>query len=142
MNSALPPKIRTVPSLAFFARVGLGVAVVGGLAVIFFFNPGTHTFYPTCQFHQLTGLNCPGCGATRALYELLHRHYWKALHDNALFICSGVAAVILGGRFVVQKWQNPQATFHIRPQFLWIYLAIALIFTVLRNLPAFSFLSP
>ena len=37
-----------------------------------------------CQFYNLTGLYCPGCGGTRSLTALLHGHFLLALHENPL----------------------------------------------------------
>ena len=76
----IPPKIKSdaPPSLAIFAAIVLGAAALGAMAVIFFFDPVKNNFYPVCQFHRLTGLNCPGCGATRALFALLHGHFLPA----------------------------------------------------------------
>ncbi|MGA3284708.1 MAG: DUF2752 domain-containing protein, partial [Verrucomicrobiota bacterium] len=67
-SQPVPPKIAAPPSLAFFAGVVLAATVLGSGAVLFFFNPSTHGFYPVCLFHKLTGWNCPGCGGTRAAY--------------------------------------------------------------------------
>ena len=138
----IPPKISTISSLKFFAGAVLGFAILCVLAVLFFFNPATHGFYPVCLFHALTGLYCPGCGGTRAVYQLLHGHILLALHDNALFVLALVALAVWGARFVVRKLRNQQTIFQLRPKTLWMFLVVALIFTVLRNLPAFSWLSP
>ncbi|MGO8764888.1 MAG: DUF2752 domain-containing protein [Limisphaerales bacterium] len=138
----VPPKIRTAPSLTFFAIAVSSFVVAGGLAFVYSFNPSTHGFYPTCLFHQLTGLNCPGCGATRSLYALLHGNLSIALRDNALFVLSLGAGGIFGARFLLEKWRNPRAQFHLPPKFIWSYLVVAVVFAVARNLPAFSFLSP
>ncbi len=102
----VPPKIRTAPSLTFFAIAVSSFVVAGGLAFVYSFNPSTHGFYPTCLFHQLTGLNCPGCGATRSLYALLHGNLSIALRDNALFVLSLGAGGIFGARFLLEKWRN------------------------------------
>lgn len=139
---AVPPRIKTGPSLPLFAGAVSAFGIAAGLAFVFVFNPSTHGFYPTCLFHQLTGLNCPGCGATRALYALLHGNFQTALRDNALFVGSIAGAAVLGARFLFQKRQNPRVDFHLSPIFVWTYLAVALVFTILRNLRAFSFLSP
>src|SRR5450432_3916920 len=115
---------------------------VGIAAVVFFFNPATHQFYPACQFHRLTGLNCPGCGMTRALYALLHGEFSVALRDNALFVVTLGVLAIRGAWF---GWNAccKRATGEFFPaKFLWPLLALALVFTMLRNLPAFAFLSP
>lgn len=141
-SQVAPPKISTPPSLGIFAAVTLVLAGVMAGTVLFFFNPSKYSFYPVCQFHQLTGLNCPGCGGTRAAYQLLHGHFQSALHDNALFVLALAALAARGLWFLKRKTLNQPVNFFLPPKALWIFLAIALIFTVLRNLPAFSFLSP
>jgi flagellar biosynthesis protein FliQ len=137
-----PPKIAVPPSLAFFAGAVLAATVLGSGAVLFFFNPSTHGFYPVCLFHKLTGLNCPGCGGTRAAYQLLHGHLLPALRDNALFILALVVLLVRGVWFAARKIRHQPATLAVPPKVLWIFLVIAIAFSVLRNLPAFSFLSP
>jgi hypothetical protein len=139
MNAA-PPKIASAN--ARFAGIVLMATVLGIAAVIFFFNPATHSFYPICQFHRLTGLNCPSCGMTRAFYALLHGKFTVALRDNALFV---LALGVLSVRGAYVGWNNfcGRARTEFFPvKFLWPLLALALVFTVLRNLPAFAFLSP
>ena len=135
-------KISGSPALGLFAGVVSGMTAIGAGAVVFFFNPNTHGFYPVCLFHALTGLNCPGCGATRAAYQLLHGHLLRALRDNALFVLSLAVLAVWSARFVFRKRQNPNATLNVPPGVLWTFLAIAIVFTILRNQPAFSFLSP
>jgi len=138
----IPPKITTPPSLTLFAVAVLGLAALGVSAVVFFFNPSAYVFYPTCQFHALTGLYCTGCGGTRAVYQLLHGHVLSALKDNALFVLALPILAVWGVRFVVQQLRNRQTALQLRPKWVWLFLAVALVFTVLRNLPAFSWLSP
>jgi nitrogen fixation/metabolism regulation signal transduction histidine kinase len=118
------------------------LTALGVGAVLFFFNPSAYVFYPTCQFHVLTGLYCPGCGGTRAVYQLLHGRVLLALKDNALFVLTLPVLAVWGARFVVQKLRNQQTAFRLRPKIVWLLLVVALVFTVLRNLPAFSWLSP
>lgn len=141
---AVPPKIKNAaqPSLAVFAGVFFGMAIAGAGAVIFFFNPGTSGFYPECQFHKVTGLNCPGCGATRALYELLHGNLPLALKDNALFILSLAGLAARGARLAARHFLRKPAGPFLPPKMLWGFLAIALVFTVVRNLPGYEWLSP
>jgi hypothetical protein len=122
--------------------VVLVAAALGSGAVLFLFDPAKHGFYPICLFHSLTGLNCPGCGATRAAYQLLHGHLLRALHDNALFVLTLVALTAQGVWLVVQKIRNRPAEFIVSPMMLWVFLVVALVFTGLRNLPGFAWLSP
>jgi len=141
-SQAIPPKIRTAPSLTWFAVAVCSMAMIGTGAVLYFFNPSSHGFYPVCEFHELTGLNCPGCGGTRAAYQLLHQHVLRALHDNALFVLSLVALAGRGAWFTARKIRNRPVPAFLPPKVLWAFLVIAIVFTVLRNLPVFSFLSP
>jgi uncharacterized membrane protein len=141
-SQAVPPKIAATPSLGIFAVTVLGAATLCAMAVIFFFDPAKNNFYPVCLFHKLTGLNCPGCGATRALFALLHGHCLRALHDNALFIFSLAALIVWSALLGWQKLRHQPAHFNFPPKFLWAFLAVAIGFAVLRNLPAFAFLSP
>ena len=65
------------------ALVPLGLAV---LVVLYYFPPTEYHFYPGCTFYKTTGLYCPGCGATRSLYSLLHADLAQAFAYNPLFI--------------------------------------------------------
>jgi hypothetical protein len=93
-------------------------------------------------FHSLTGLNCPGCGATRAAYQLLHGHLLRALQDNALFVLMLAGLTAQSVWWVMQKIRNQPVAFIVSPMILWALLVTVLVFTGLRNLPAFSWLSP
>ena len=139
MTSA-PPKLSRATQ--WFALAVLTMAGTGGLAVLYFFNPGTYHFYPVCMFHRLTGLNCPGCGMTRALYALLHGDILTALRDNALLVLGLVAAALRGLWLAAARQRGVAVGPWVPTIFIWPLLAIAVFFTILRNLPAFAFLSP
>ena len=141
-SQSAPPKIAASQSLAFFTVVVLAVAVLGSGAVLFFFDPAKHGFYPICLFHSLTGWNCPGCGGTRAAYQLLHGHLLRALQDNALLVLTLAGLAVGSVRWAVQKmWKQP-GTLKVPAKTWWAFLIIVIGFTVLRNLPAFAWLSP
>ena len=141
-SPSVPPKIGPSSSPAFFTAVVLVAAALGSGAVLFFFDPAKHGFYPLCLFHLLTGWNCPGCGATRAAYQLLHGHLLRALHDNALFVLALAVVAAQGARLAAQKIRKQPVAWIVPSGVLWTFLVITLGFTVLRNLPAFAWLSP
>ena len=141
-SQPVPPKISAPPSLTAFAVIVLGATALGAGAVVFFFNPSTNGFYPVCQFHKLTGWNCPGCGGTRSAYALLHGNVALAPKDNALFVVLLAAAAGRGIWFAARRIRRQPVGEFLPARILWAMLAIAVVFTVLRNLPAFAFLSP
>ncbi len=99
------------------------------------FPPDQSSFYPTCPIHQLIGLLCPGCGATRALAALLHGSLTEAWHSNALIVLLLPVALACAlsaysraatGRPI--RWPHPPATI------LYPLFALVGVFTLLRNL--------
>lgn len=102
--------------------------------VLLLFPPARFSLYPACPIHQLLGIDCPGCGATRALAALLRGHLMEALRLNALFVLLLPAALagavesyrraIRPGRFC---WPQPPVPT------LYTTLAAAAVFTIVRN---------
>jgi hypothetical protein len=100
-----------------------------------------------CPLHELTGLHCPGCGATRASFLLLHGDALGALRHNLLLLPIGI--------WLVGWWLHtvhPAATSWLagwsvplrdRSNGVRYTLFAAVIgFTVFRNLPTFDWLAP
>jgi hypothetical protein len=141
-SKIIPQKHAAPLSPGIFAIAVLGATAIGAGVMVYLFNPATHNFYPVCIFHALTGLNCPGCGMTRALYALLHGNLRLALKDNALFILMLAALAVWGAQLTVRKIRGQPATFDISLDFLWLFLFTAFVFAVVRNLPGFEWLSP
>lgn len=141
MNS-VPPKIKTSSSGARLPGIIVGATFLSIGIIVYFFNPSTHAFYPECQFHRLTGLNCPGCGMTRAVYALLHGQVLQALRDNALLVGGGFLLGLRAGWFAWNRFRGRKNGEFFPAKYLWLLLPVMVIFTVLRNLPAFWFLSP
>jgi hypothetical protein len=124
------------------AAVVAGALLGGGLVaggVLFVFDPRRYHFYPTCFFHQTTGLLCAGCGALRALHQLLHGHLVTAFRFNPLVIVSLPLVAWLGGKLLLQKAKGQRVSLGLRPIWLWVGLAVLAGFTVLRNVPALAF---
>ena len=119
-------------------------ACAGFSAFLYTVDPSRHAVYPTCLFHQATGLYCAGCGATRALYALLHGRVLDALHDNALFVGVLPFAAAVGGIYLWQGWRgNAWPRWNLRPPVLartgfWVFFAM-LVFMAIRNLPGMPF---
>lgn len=133
---AVPPKLTVSrPGNSLALAIGL-VAVLGVCAALFVFNPAEHAFYPRCFFHQVTGLHCPGCGGLRAVHQLLHGRLLTALHLNGLAVLSLPVFAGFMWREIAGRRRG------IRGWWIWGFVAIMVVFTLLRNLPVFAFLAP
>jgi hypothetical protein len=109
-----------------------GIFIFGAVGVVIFFafDPTQVAIFPPCLFHQLTGLDCPGCGAQRALHQLLHGDLLAALRLNAMFVVSLPLAAWFGLRWLL-RGEPPRLV----TKWFWFYLAAWILFGVLRNLP-------
>ena len=107
--------------------------------MLYRFPPQEYPFYPRCPFYALTHHYCPGCGATRAIAELLHGHVAAALHFNAAVV---VIMLLLLWYFGVMYWtavREDRVVWPRVPEWSWkTALACVLLFAVIRDLtPAF-----
>jgi hypothetical protein len=129
-------KAASVPKRAVFLEAFIWLA---GIAIaVWLLGPegSASPWLPPCPFHTLTGLDCPGCGSTRALRALLHGH-WIAVLDFNLLLLPGLLMFACG---VVQRWSRSIHTLwqHVnRPN---VVLVVVLCFWILRNLPFKPFL--
>jgi hypothetical protein len=111
-------------------------------AVLFFFNPVEHRFFPPCLFQKLTGWYCPGCGATRALHQLLHGNVGAALRCNALLVLSLPIPAWVTARFFWRQRRGETGRQRRSGGWMWWLIAPMLIFAVWRNLPSGAWLAP
>ena len=99
-------------------------------------------FFPFCFFKLYTGLDCVGCGGQRAVHELLHLNFSKALSYNALFVLSlpMLATYIFYSlrRYIYGK-PSPD-NFWYTWKFGLTFIIIVLLFLVLRNIPIEPFI--
>jgi hypothetical protein len=124
--------------------LGAGAATAG-LALVFAADPAASRWYPHCPFHLLTGYACPGCGALRALHQLLHGHLRAAARLNALALVVGpYLAFELAVSGVQAATGRSGRAPHLPAAWLRALVVLTLAFGVLRNLPfaPFTLLRP
>jgi hypothetical protein len=71
---------------AWLAPAVVGATALGACVTIAMMNPVEDGDPQVCPFKILTGLDCPGCGATRATNALLRGHPGVAADQNLLFV--------------------------------------------------------
>lgn len=102
------------------------------LMLVRWFPPQSNWWYPKCWLHELTGLNCPGCGGTRAITSLAHGDLLAAVYWNPLLVIglpSFVIAILLR-RF----WLSDKNRWC--PVLGWLIAFIFFGFFVARNVPS------
>jgi hypothetical protein len=124
-----------------------GPALVAGAAAAVLIVDPFEQQVVGCPFHELTGWWCPGCGATRATWLLLHGDLGGVVRHNVLYL-PALAFLVL--RYLhlnvpaasgwLPMWVREPTT--VPAVGLRWLVAGVLAFTVLRNLPAFDWLAP
>ena len=116
----------------------MNVVAATGLAsaaLLYRYSPQEYSFYPRCPFYALTHHYCPGCGATRAVAELLHGHVAAALHFNAAVT---ILMPVLLWYFARMYWtalRDDRIEWPQVPEWSWrAALAFVLIFAVVRDI--------
>jgi len=115
-------------------------AFAGGAAVVAYFDPLKAGFFPACPMYSLTGYACPGCGLTRGFHALFHGDILSAIDFNAMvpiwalifgYVTLSLAFTAVRGRGL-PMWVTS-------PPVLWTFMALMLVFGILRNVPVYPF---
>ena len=119
----------------------LCAGAVCAVGALYLYHHDPYSYPLPCIFYLLTGLYCPGCGAGRACYSILHLRFKDAFAYNPLMtiliplICLYIAArlidwMVTGGNHVDKR---------ISVKLLAWILVIVFVYGALRNIPVFPF---
>jgi len=119
---------------------GVSAVIVFFAVFLYFVSPGESSLCPPCPFHALTGLHCPGCGTVRGLHQIMHGNLIAAMGLNPMMVLSlpylGYAYFSLWSRATRGK---PLPRRFIPAKWLWMLLAVIILFAILRNIPVYPF---
>ena len=132
-----PARSRTAEIL----RAAAPPAIVAFAATLLLrFPPAQYSFYPRCPIHELLHLQCPGCGATRAIAAVVRGEFAEALHLNALVTLLLPFAAAYGMLCYTRLLQRNSLRWPRPPHgIIYTVLTLTAIFTIIRNLPLSSF---
>ncbi|MFB9234392.1 DUF2752 domain-containing protein [Plantactinospora siamensis] len=91
---------------------------------------------PTCLLKLTTGLDCPGCGGTRAMWYLLHGDVPAAARHHLLWVFVLPFLLYLYLTWALERsfgWRLPKLRISART--LGLMLIVWAVFSVVRNLP-------
>lgn len=90
-----------------------------------------------CLFHKITNLYCPGCGVTRMFDALFHFDIYKAVSYNAYVFSILILFIIYLIICLIKR-----SFITINNKVIYVLIMVGIVFTILRNIPNFSFLAP
>ena len=109
------------------------ICLMLGIYTVFVSNTGTG--FP-CLFRYFTHLQCPGCGVTHMLLELLHGNFREAYNAHPVLLLWGpfllwlvlksLYAYITDKDLRLRTWEKVG---------MYIFLVVLFVFFVYRNLP-------
>jgi hypothetical protein len=88
----------------------------------------------------MTGWDCPGCGATRGMHDLVHGDVAGALDHNVLLALAVPIAVLSWFGWVRRSWTGGQRRFEVPRAVVFAGIAVVVVFWVVRNLPGVPYL--
>jgi hypothetical protein len=108
-------------------------------------DPAQSQRFPRCAFHQLTGLHCPGCGATRALHQGLRGRIAQAASANLLFVAAvpWLLYEFVSGCLFAARGRGMRSV-KLSGAAAWGILVTICLFGIIRNIPVapFEWLAP
>lgn len=121
--------------------VVLGLCAACLVAVLLYHAGPSAPWFPGCLFHRVTGLDCPGCGMTRAAYSSLHGRWGEAFRFNPVGMVLFPAA-LLGIALELIGWMRGKPLpprFRVGGRWAWVIAGALLVFWIVRNIPAWPF---
>ena len=86
-----------------------------------------------CIFHEITGLECPGCGITRCILSMLKGNFIEAFHYNMLIFVS-LPFVVFYTIYVSYNYIRGNKYYKISNKLEYFLLVVVILFGIIRNI--------
>ena len=129
-------RARTGRMPAWLPPAALAGGALVACAYISAVDPNQSSAYPQCPLKMMTGLDCPMCGATRAVHSLLRGDVVGAMDHNLLFVLLIPVVLYAFVAWTATRMGHPLPPVPITSRRVLVPLAVVMIaFTVVRNIP-------
>jgi hypothetical protein len=125
---------------ALWGPIAVGIGAVVAAVWVWARDPSTSGGFLSCPFHAVTGLDCPGCGTTRGMHDLLHGDVAAALDHNLLLLVAVPLAAATYVAWVRRSWTGGGTRLVLSRGVLVAVVVLGVTFWVVRNLPGVPFL--
>ena len=125
---------------AFLLASAVPLVSAAAAAVILIWWDALVPLFPACPIRYLTGFNCLSCGATRSTLALLKGDIVTAVWYNPLYVLFLCLTAYYYARVVISLFVRPYR--HYSPKItnrrIFAAVAVAVFFTIIRNLPFYQ----
>lgn len=123
------------PDNLYYCGIVLPLAGILFLALLRLLKIPLNRILLPCIFHKLTGLYCPGCGGTRAVYWLLKGNVAYSLHYHSIVLYGAVLYVCYMLSNTVQYVSRGRITIGMkyRPVYGKIAVVLLVVNTIWKN---------
>jgi hypothetical protein len=136
MKTLTPERARLRRVLLLYGAALL--LLLGYYAVVRLFHVGI-----PCLVYRIFGIYCPSCGVSRMCVALLQGDIVGGFLDNPFaFFALPILAVVLLRQTVLYVLRGESILSVIERILLWGLFFASILFGILRNIEAFSFLAP
>ncbi len=114
--------------------------LLAGTLFLYYHNPKDGLLFG-CPVKVFTGFNCPGCGAGRACYALLHGRWYEAFRYNALLVIL-LPWIVLYYAVCSVQWLiygKERLSIHIPEWFPQGVFVVMCIYGIVRNIKVYPF---
>lgn len=135
MSTLSAPSAAVVPAArAWVAPVSVGAAALAGCVAVGMSDDGA-SYLPACPFRAVTGLDCPGCGMTRATRQLVRLHPGAAVDYNLLLVLGLPVVAYLYVSWLVRSTGRSLPQPRVGARVGAVLVGLVVVFSVVRNLP-------
>jgi hypothetical protein len=138
-RSVVPPA-EVSRAVRLLAATGVVGACAAAMTFLYQVNPNLpDNPYPRCLLKAVTGIDCPGCGGTRAMYSLLHGDLAGAADHNIIVFAVVPLMLYFLVRYLLMGFGVRLPLPKANRWTGWATLVLVLAFTVVRNLTVTPF---